>query len=190
MRAACLASMAVAILAFAQFSCLFSPEDIHIKEPSPNDSYVQAMTTTGTADVPVWRVNDNWIYNGFLDVGDFVADSGVSTNVEALDGSLDRTVQDIYLMEIDGKETLVYQVESVGEYESDGVIQIDGTSGCLYVDMQTIEIIRVSDLATYSQEVTIDVYFDPLFFGCASWLRQDIGELVVENTYELSLIHI
>ena len=29
-----------------------------------------------------------------------------------------------------------------------------------------------------------DRYFDPLFFGCASWLRQDIGELVVENTYE------
>ena len=87
-------------------------------------------------------------------------------------------------MEIDGKETLVYEVESVGEYESDGVIQIDGTSGCLYVDMQTKEIIRVSDLATYSQEVTIDVYFDPLFFGCATWLRQDIGELVVENTYE------
>ena len=50
--------------------------------------------------------------------------------------------------------------------------------------MQTIEIIRVSDLATYSQEVTVDVYFDPLFFGCAAWLRQDIGELVVENTYE------
>ena len=87
-------------------------------------------------------------------------------------------------MEIDGKETLVYEVESVGEYESDGVIQIDGTSGCLYVDMQTKEIIRVSDLATYSQEVTIDVYFDPLFFGCAAWLRQNIGELVVENTYE------
>ena len=164
MRAACLASMAVAILAFAQFSYSISQEDIHIKDPSPNDSYVQAMTSTGIADVPVWRVNDNWIYDGFLDVGDFVADSGVSTNVEALDGSLDRTVQDIYLMEIDGKETLVYQVESVGEYESDGVIQIDGTSGCLYVDMQTIEIIRVSDLATYSQEVTINVYFDPLFF--------------------------
>ena len=184
MRAACLSAMAVAILAFAQFSYSFSPDDFHIRDSSPHESHVQAMTTTGTADVPIWRVNDNWMYDGFLDVGDFVADSGVSTNVETLDGSLDRTVEDIYLMEIGGKETLVYKVESVGEYESDGVIQIDGTSGCLYVDMQTIEIIRVSDLATYSQEVTIDVYFDPLFFGCAAWLRQDIGELVVENTYE------
>ena len=176
--------MAVAILAFAQFSHSVSPDDFHIRDSSPHESYAQAMSTTGTADVPIWRVNDNWMYDGFLDVGDFVADSGVSTNVETLDGSLDRTVQDIYLMEIDGKETLVYEVESVGEYESDGAIQIDGTSGCLYVDMQTTEIIRVSDLATYSQEVTIDVYFDPLFFGCAAWLRQDIGELVVENTYE------
>tara|TARA_B100001248_G_scaffold28738_2_gene18765 strand:+ start:695 stop:4123 length:3429 start_codon:yes stop_codon:yes gene_type:complete len=176
--------MAVAILAFAQLSHSFSPDDFHVIDSHPHESHVQVMTTTGTADVPTWRVNDNWMYDGFLDVGDFVADSGVSTNVESLDGSLDRTVQDIYLMEIDGKETLVYEVESVGEYESDGVIQIDGTSGCLYVDMQTKEIIRVSDLATYSQEVTIDVYFDPLFFGCAAWLRQDIGELVVENTYE------
>ena len=184
MRAACLSAIAVTILAFAQFSYSFSPDDFHIRDSSSHESHVQAMTTTGTADVPIWRVNDNWMYDGFLDVGDFVADSGVSTNVETLDGSLDRTVEDIYLMEIDGKETLVYEVESVGEYESDGVIQIDGTSGCLYVDMQTIEIIRVSDLATYSQEVTVDVYFDPLFFGCAAWLRQDIGELVVENTYE------
>ena len=78
----------------------------------------------------------------------------MSTNVETPDGSLDRTVEDIYLMEIDGKETLDDEVESVGEYESDGVIQIDGTSGLPHVDMQTIEIIRVSDLATYSREVT------------------------------------
>ena len=105
MRAACLATMAVAILAFAQFSYSISPGDIHIIDSSPNESHVQTMTTTGTADVPIWRVNDNWMYDGFLDVGDFVADSGVSTNVEALDGSLDRTVQDIYLVEIDGKET-------------------------------------------------------------------------------------
>ena len=184
MRAAFIASMAVFILAFAQISHSISPDDLHFSDSNPIESKVQAMTTSGTADVPTWRVNDNWMYDGFLDVGDFVADSGVSTNVETLDGSLDRTVEDIFLMEIDGEETLVYEVESVGEYESDGVIQIDGTSGCLYVDMQTTEIIRVSDLATYSQEVTVDVYFDPLFFGCASWLRQDIGELVVENTYE------
>ena len=184
MRAACLTTLLVAVLALAPFSYSISSPDLHVLNTDQADSNVQAMTATGTADVPVWRVNDNWMYDGFLDVGDFVADSGVSTNVETLEGSLDRTVQDIYLLEIAGNETLVYEVESVGEYESDGVIQIDGNSGCLYVDMQTTEIIRVSDLATYSQEVTIDVYFDPLFFGCASWLRQDIGELVVENTYE------
>ena len=184
MRAACLAIAAAAIIAFAQFSSILSSDDFHTRQSGFNESHVQAMTTTGTADVPIWRVNDNWMYDGFLDVGDFVAESGVSTSVETLDGSLDRTVQDVYLMEIGDKETLVYEVESVGEYESDGVIQIDGTSGCLYVDMQTTELIRVSDLATYSQEVTINVYFDPLFFGCASWLRQDIGELVVENTYD------
>ena len=44
------------------------------------------------------------MYDGFLDVGDFVAESGL-TSVETLDGSLDRTVQDVYLMEIGDKET-------------------------------------------------------------------------------------
>ena len=158
--------------------------DLSYHRLDSEDASVQARTA-GTADVPDWRVNDNWMYDGYLDVADFVADSGVSTNVETLEGSLDRTVSDIYLSDIGGNETLVYEVESVGAYESDGSIEIDGTSGCLYVDMQTTEIIRVSDLATYSQDVTIDVYFDPLFFGnCVSWLRQDIGVLSVENTFE------
>ena len=32
-------------------------------------------------DVPDWRIGDRWYYSGFLDVRDFVADSGVATNV-------------------------------------------------------------------------------------------------------------
>ena len=143
------------------------------------DWYVQPRTTS-TIDVPNWRVNDNWVYDGYLDVADFVAGSGVSTNVETLDGSLSRTVQDIFLSDIEGNETLVYEVVSVGEYESDGSIELDGTDGCLYVDMDTTEIIRASDLATFSQSATIDAYFDP---WCVEWLRQSIGVLTVENTY-------
>ena len=184
MRAASHAMLMMAALALAPIACSLTVADLSYHRFDSEDALVQSRTT-GTADVPNWRVNDNWMYDGYLDVADFVADSGVSTNVETLEGSLDRTVSDIYLSDIGGDETLVYEVESVGAYESDGSIEIDGTSGCLYVDMQTTEIIRVSDLATYSQDVTIDVYFDPLFFGsCSSWIRQDIGVLSVENTFE------
>ena len=183
MRPVSCAILMVAAMALAPVAYSFTTADLSSSQTESKDASVQARTTSST-DVPDWRVNDNWMYDGYLDVADFVADSGVSSNVETLEGSLDRTVADIYLAEIGGKETLVYEVESIGAYESDGVIEIDGTNGCLYVDMQTIEIIRVSDLATYSQDVTIDVYFDPQFFGCAEWLRQDIGELSVANTFD------
>ena len=141
--------------------------------------------TVSTVDVADWRINDNWMYDGYLDVADFVADSGVESNVESLEGTLDRTVEDIYVTDIDGISTLVYEVVSVGSYETNGVISIDGTNGCLFVDMETTEIIRASDMATHSQDVAIDVYFDPAIFGgCWSALRQTIGLLNVDNSYD------
>ena len=142
-------SLMVAVLALAPFALSLNSEDLLHSNQHSGESSLQSKNT-GSADVPDWRINDNWMYNGYLDVADFVADSGVSTNVETLQGSLDRTVSDIYLYDIDGNETLVYEVESIGAYESSSV-EIDGFTGCLYVDMQTTEIIRASDLATFSQ---------------------------------------
>ncbi len=179
MQAASRAMLMVAALALAPLACSLTVVDLANADSYTEESSVQARNT-GSTDVPDWRVNDNWMYDGYLDVADFVAGSGVSTNVETLDGSLDRTVQDIFLADISGDESLVYEVVSVGEYESDGSIELDGVNGCLYVDMETTEIIRSSDLATFSQSVTIDAYFDP---WCWSALRQTIGELSVENTF-------
>ena len=124
------------------------------------------------------------MYDGYLDVADFVAGSGVTTNVETLEGTLDRTVEDVYVTDIEDNDTLVYRVVSIGEYDSDGPINIDGTDGCLFVEIVTNETLRASDLATYSQEASVNVYFWPSFFGtCVSWLNQSIGVLSVENTF-------
>ena len=52
--------------------------------------------------------------------------------------------------------------------------------------MVTTEIIRVSDLSTFSQEAEVNVYFWPSVFGTCvdwSWLNQTIGILSVENSY-------
>jgi len=179
MQAASRAMLMVAALALAPLACSLTVADLANTDSYSEESSAQARNT-GSADVPDWRVSDNWMYDGYLDVADFVAGSGVSTNVETLDGTLDRTVQDIFLADISGDESLVYEVVSLGEYESDGSIELDGVDGCLYVDMETTEIIRSSDLATFSQSVTIDAYFDP---WCWSALRQTIGELSVENTF-------
>ena len=179
MRRACWAAAIAVLLSLAPvtFQSIKSESRGLVEHPSGGD--VQARTQ-GISDVPVWRVNDNWVYDGYLDVADFAADSGVSTNVETLNGSLSRTVQDIYISNVDENETLVYEVQSVGSYQSDGSIDLDGNSGCLYVDMETTEVIRTSDLATFSQQVSIDVYFDP---WCWSALRQTVGVLSVLNTF-------
>jgi len=148
------------------------------------DAIFTSSRNINLIDVPEWRIGDNWMYDGYLDVADFVASSGVSSNVETLDGTLDMTVVGIYKDFIEGNSSLVYEVSSIGQYQSPGPISISTDSisgnGCLYADMDSPEIIRASDLATFSQEATVDVYFDPFIFGaCSSFLRQDIGVLTV-----------
>ena len=110
-------------------------------------------------DVTDWRIGDRWYYSGFLDVRDFVADSGVSTNVETLSGNLDTQVTDIYTTTVEGVSTLVYKVESEGQYEAQN-IELAGNDGDLMIEIDTVEIIRASDLASIEQEATIDIDFD------------------------------
>ncbi|MDP7002466.1 MAG: CARDB domain-containing protein [Candidatus Thalassarchaeaceae archaeon] len=183
MRCNYVTSFVVTLLLFAPAThSLVTTSDFHIANaPDSNDA---SPRTTGIVDVPDWRINDNWMYDGYLDVAAFVASSGVSTNVETLDGTLEMTVVDIYALDIGQNPTLVYEVESIGEYESSGTISLDGISGCLFVDMDTTETVLASDLSTYTQEATIDVYFDPYFFGsCRDSLRVEIGVLTVSNTF-------
>ena len=185
MRTRCTATLLVAVMVISSISFAWLGLNNQDTELQRDEVIWVSGRTTSTVDVADWRINDNWMYDGYLDVADFVAESGVQSNVETLEGTLDRTVADIYLAEIDGNSALVYEVLSVGSYESNGVISIDGTSGCLYVDMETTEIIRASDMATHSQDAAINVYFDPVIFGsCWSSFRQTIGLLNVDNSYD------
>jgi len=174
---------------------ILSPVIIHLssfESEQQNLGQTQAISVTtrniNVVDAPEWRINDNWVYDGYLDVADFVASSGVTSTAETLDGTLDMTVVDIFEINLEGNLSLVYEVQSVGQYQSPGPISITTdsgpTNGCLYVDMDSTEIIRASDFATFSQEATVDVYFDPFIFGsCSSFLRQYIGVLSVLSTY-------
>ena len=61
-----------------------------------------AETSSGNSliDAPTWRINDRWVYSGELDVYDFIVDSGVSTNVNTLTGTLDVQVESINLVDV------------------------------------------------------------------------------------------
>jgi len=171
------------IVILSSVSVLFIEIDI---EELNNDSLKLngEAKTSSLVDVPSWRIYDIWNYNGNLDLVNYIASSGVNTNLQSMSGTLQKTVTDIYTMTVDNKSTLVYNIQSHGEYDSGGAISLEGTNGCLYVTMDTEEIVRVSDLASIEQEATFDLVFDPVLFGsCRTWLRQDVAELIVLNEY-------
>ena len=70
-----------------------------VKAPSEELSDLRIMESSvrsvNLVDVPAWKINDAWTYDGYLDVGAFVASSGVSSNVQYLEGTLTQTVSDI-----------------------------------------------------------------------------------------------
>ena len=116
-----------------------------------------AETSSGNSliDAPTWRINDRWVYSGELDVYDFIVDSGVSTNVNTLTGTLDVQVESINLVDVGGIQTLAYTVAGTGDYRADNV-QLEGQNGDVVVEMDTTSIIRISDMAVISQTATID----------------------------------
>ncbi|MEC7706431.1 MAG: hypothetical protein VX723_00555, partial [Candidatus Thermoplasmatota archaeon] len=142
-----------------------------------SESYAR---TSNLVDAPLWRVNDAWSYSGTLDVRDFVTSSGVSTNVQYLSGTLNEQVSDVYTTIVDGVETLVYKVEGQGYYEAQN-INLDGNDGDLIVEMDTEEIIRVSDLATIEQNADFDIDFLYQIWWFSYTVH--VADLTVEQTY-------
>ena len=169
----------LAMILISQCVFLISPEDL---DEVGIDEKVSSSSerNTAIADIPTWRVGDRWVYDGYLDVGDFVGSSGVSTDVQYLTGTLDRTVTDIYTTTVDNRSTLVYEAQSQGSYEAQNV-NLDGNNGDLEIEMDTIELIRASDLAVIEQEATIEIDFGYRFFWWT--INVDVAELTITQTY-------
>ena len=178
MRDARAIAIGLAILLSSQYCVLLIDSDGEaLKEDE--DPYFTSKNT-GIVDLPTWRINDRWTYNGELDVRDFIATSGVSTTVDFLEGSLVRNIDDIYVMTVDNRSTLVYEARSEGTYEAED-IDLDGNNGDLVVEIDTMEITRASDLATISQEATIDIDFQ---YQILWWtINIDVADLVISQTF-------
>jgi hypothetical protein len=170
----------VFLLIFSIFSGIYVPEK-HLQLDDENEMKVESISRNNNLiDIPTWKIADTWNYNGYLDMVDFIVDSGVNTNLQTLTGTLVSTVTDIYLTTVDNSSSLVYKVESQGYYEANN-IDLDGQPGDLEVNMDTVSIIRASDLATVSQEATIDINFCRDFL----WWCVDVsvGTLEVDQSY-------
>ena len=144
-------------------------------EHSKSSYYNIRSSSSNLVDVPVWMVNDQWIYETEIDVtpslvGTDLYDPGV--NIQALEGDTWLVVTYIRLEYIDGIKTLIYVLTGGGYYEGDIFIPsevaaplIEGIpsflvpdiDGRLAGDLEIERHVRVSDLAIVYQSQTIDV---------------------------------
>ena len=172
------------LLMFSTFAGAYTPEK-QLDELEENKIHLESISrNSNLIDIPSWKVNDRWNYNGYLDMVDLIVDSGVNTNLQTLTGTLESTVTDIYQTIVDNNSALVYRVESDGYYEANN-INLDGQPGDLEATLNTVSIIRVSDHATVSQEATIDINFCRDFL----WFCVDVsvGTLEVDQSYSPAL---
>ena len=89
MRAHARASLGlVFLLVMSSQYGVFTDDRVNDEELSDFHVMESSSRTTNLVDVPTWKRNDAWSYDGYLDVGDFVSSSGVSTNVQYLTGTL------------------------------------------------------------------------------------------------------
>ena len=168
------------MLLISSFSGLAAMRDDGSESLSSIRISESSTRTTNLVDIPSWKINDAWSYSGALDVRDFVTSSGVTTNVDFLSGTLTQQVSDVYTMSVDGVETLVYRVVGQGYYEAED-INLDGNNGDLIVEMDTEEIIRVSDLASIEQNADFDIDFDYTIWWWTYTVH--VADLSVDQTY-------
>ena len=153
-----------------------------VSEEIPGEKPDQRFShSSGSVDTPSWKINDRWVYDGELDVYDFIASSGVSTNVNTLTGTLDVQVTDVLEIEIGGVQTIAYEATGQGDYRADN-IQLEGQNGDVIVEMETVSLIRASDMAVISQTATIDIEFDGPWWVCLL-ISCDIASITAANEY-------
>ena len=134
----------------------------------------------GVSDVPTWQIGDKWIYAGSFDPTILVQEAGVSAVVGKINGDATTTVESITEMMVANVSTMVYQTSSRANFDKGGVT-LDGYTGNLYIEYQVDEVVRVSDLATISSDLSLNVIYVP--YGISS-LTQDIADITISNSYD------
>ncbi|RPG68670.1 MAG: hypothetical protein CBC59_005750, partial [Euryarchaeota archaeon TMED99] len=122
-------------------------------------------------DVPTWRIGDEWVYETKFDVAQLIAQANVSATLNTLTGDTKYEVTDIFFINIDNVQTLVYKMEITGSFTSgnNGAFiedtPVGDANGRLDIDYEGEDIIRVRDLAVVNSDFTLDVTFAPFNIG-------------------------
>jgi hypothetical protein len=133
----------------------------------------------GVSDTPTWRIGDRWIYSGIFDPTILITDSGVQASVGEIRGDTTTTVKAIREQIVDNVSTMVYDLQATADFDKDGV-ELDGYSGNVEIQYTLDEVIRASDMATISSDLSLFVRFIP--YGLSS-LTRDIADITISTTY-------
>ena len=153
-------------------STVLVPYDVSANTPANNDP--------GVSDVPTWRVGDTWIYAGSFDPGDLIRDAGVDASVGMIGGDATTVVRSITTANIQGEETLVYEVRQSANFDKGGV-SLTGYTGNVFIEYQVDEVRRVSDLAKISSDLSLYVKFVP--YGISS-LTVEVADITISTNYD------
>jgi hypothetical protein len=131
-------------------------------------------------ETPAWRIGDVWVYETTFDVADLIAQSNTSASVNSLTGDTTMEVTDIVFIDIDGTQTLAYEVDIEGDFTSgNSGATLDDINGRLEVGYTGIDMIRVRDLATIESEFTLLVDF----YAWNFW-PEELADITFDTTYE------
>ena len=79
---------------------------------------MSAGSNADTHDVPNWRIGDKWVYETGFDVAQLIQQANVSATLSTLTGDTDMEVVDIRFEDIEGVQTLVYELDISGDFTS------------------------------------------------------------------------
>ena len=138
--------------------------------------------STSVHDVPTWRIGDKWVYETTFDVAQLITQANVSASISDLTGDTTMEVVDIRFEDIQGSQTLVYELDISGDFTSGNWgATLEGVSGRLDIEYRGTDIIQVRDLATWESEFTLGVDFAPYNLG---FLTQNLADITFTTIYE------
>ena len=85
-----------------------------LEELDAPDGIKFSEENNGVHDVPTWRIGDKWVYETQFDVAQLIQQANVSASLNTLTGDTTMEVVDIRFEDIQGVQTLVYEIEIEG----------------------------------------------------------------------------
>jgi len=153
-----------------------------LEELDAPESVKFSEENNGVHDVPTWRIGDKWVYETQFDVAALIQQANVSASLNTLTGDTTMEVVDIRFEDIQGVQTVVYELDIEGEFTSgNSGATFEGVSGRLDIDYDGTDILRANDLSMWDSEFRLQVGFAPFNIG---FLTQDLADITFGTVYE------